>query len=68
MYNASSGNCGTCIFSKEMENDYLNCEKYGKVTRYHTCSNYQFDLTMQQPPKKRTLDTSRFSKEDFSID
>lgn len=64
----SSENCGTCVHSTEINNNYLNCEKHGKVTRYHTCSDYEYDLTMPQPPKRRTLDTARFSKEDFSID
>lgn len=65
----SSEVCGTCTFAtQELSSDTILCEKYGQVSRYHHCSLYQFNLTQKQPPKRRILDTSRFSKEDFSID
>lgn len=59
--------CATCTFSKKLSiGDYI-CSKYGVVSEDYSCKKYFLNRFMEQP-KKQSLDFSRFSIDDFSID
>lgn len=60
--------CATCKFSSSMHAvDDLMCSKKGVVSPDFTCKHYDFNRLMKRPPKKHTLNTDKFSPEDFEI-
>lgn len=61
--------CATCKFGKPLSsmNDII-CEKYGLVSQNHTCRHYDYNRLMKRPLKKRSVKTTAFDKNDFSID
>ena len=61
--------CATCKFGKPLSStDDLLCEKYGLVSHSHTCRHYDYNRLMKRPPKKRTVKSSAYDKNDFSIE
>ena len=42
-------------------------EKKGLVSRDFCCKHYEYNRLLKRPPKKRNLNTERFSAEDFEI-
>ncbi len=61
--------CATCKFASALHSvdDYM-CSKNGLVSSNYTCKYYDYNRLMKRPPKKRELNTKRFTAEDFSID
>lgn len=61
--------CATCKFGKPLSTvaDVM-CEKYGLVSQNHTCRHYDYNRLMKRPSRKRTVKSSDFDKNDFSID
>ncbi len=60
--------CETCKFASPLcTTDDLMCSKKGLVGRDFTCKYYDFNRLMKRPPKKHTINTDRFSPEDFEI-
>ena len=61
--------CATCKYASPLRSvDDCMCMKYGLVSSNYTCKHYDYNRLMKRPPKKRKLNTDRFSAEDFSID
>lgn len=44
------------------------CKDMGVVSQSHICKKYEFDPFKLKVKRMRTLDTTKFSKDDFSID
>lgn len=61
--------CETCAFAVGLEysGDFL-CSKYGAVPPDYLCKKYKINRFLKRPPKKRGLDISRYSSDDFSIE
>lgn len=61
--------CATCKFASPLRSveDYM-CSKYGLVSSNYTCKYYDYNRLMKRPPKKRKINTSHLTAEDFSID
>ncbi len=61
--------CETCAFATSLSycGDFL-CSKYGAVSPDWLCKKYKVNRFLKKPPKKRKIDTSRFSPDDFSIE
>lgn len=61
--------CETCAFAIVMEysGDCL-CSKFGAVSPEHKCKKYKINRFLRKPKKKREIDMSRYSAEDFSIE
>ena len=61
--------CETCAFAIKL--DYFDdclCSKYGAVDPDYLCKKYKINRFLKRPPKKRELNISRYSAEDFSIE
>ena len=61
--------CATCKFASPLhaiDDDYM-CKKKGLVSRDFCCKHYEYNRLLKRPPKKRNLNTERFSAEDFEI-
>ena len=61
--------CATCKFAAALhsrDDEYL-CSKKGLVSYNHKCRHYAYNSLLKQPQKKHSLNTSRFSAEDFEI-
>ncbi len=61
--------CETCAFAVFLEysKDCL-CSKFGAVSPEYKCKKYRVNRFLRRPPKKRELNMSKFSPEDFSIE
>lgn len=61
--------CETCAFaiSLSYSGDCL-CSKFGAVEPEYICKHYKINRFLRRPPKKRELNMSRYSAEDFSIE
>lgn len=61
--------CETCAFAVSLEysTDCL-CTKYGPVDSDFKCKKYKINRFLKRPPKKRELNLSRYSADDFSIE
>ncbi len=61
--------CATCKFATPLctVDDFM-CQKHGLVSPDFTCKKYDYNRLMKRPPKKRVLNTDRFTQDDFSID
>lgn len=59
--------CATCTFSKKLSTGDYICAKHGVVSEDYFCRKYILNRFMELP-KKHTLDFSKFSSDDFSID
>ena len=61
--------CATCKFATHLQSaDEYMCLKKGPVSRDNTCKHYEYNRLLKRPPKKRSIDTSRYTADDFSID
>ena len=61
--------CATCKYSSLLcSTDDMMCSKYGVVNQNHSCKKYDYNRLLKRPPRKRQLNTKRFTAEDFSID
>ncbi len=63
-----NASCSMCLFRGEMDGEYLNCEKKGKVRPTEVCKKYKFDPFAKRVPRQRRFDTSMFDPLDFEID
>jgi len=64
-----SKKCATCKFGQQLNAvDDVICSKYGLVSGTHICKHYDYNRLLKRPPKKRTIQNSKFSDDDFSID
>ena len=60
--------CATCKFATSMHSvDDLMCSKKGLVAPDFSCKHYYLNHLIKRPPRKRILNTSKFSPEDFEI-
>ncbi len=61
--------CETCAFAVLLEysGDCL-CSHFGAVKPDYKCKKYKINRFLKKPPKKRELDMSRYSADDFSIE
>lgn len=44
------------------------CEKYGVVSEDHVCKKFRYNLLAREVRRKKEVDTTKFSAEDFSLD
>ena len=61
--------CETCAYAilLEYSKDCL-CSKFGPVPPEYICKKYRINRFLRRPPKKRELNISRYSEDDFSIE
>ncbi len=61
--------CETCAFAVLLKysGDCL-CSKFGIVSPEYKCKKYKINRFLKRPPKKRELNFSRYSNDDFSIE
>ncbi|MGM9552595.1 MAG: hypothetical protein ACI3XA_10110 [Clostridia bacterium] len=59
--------CNMCVFRGELNGDYYNCSKKGKVKPSDICKKYRFDPFSKRPHRQRHFDTSMFDPLDFEI-
>lgn len=59
--------CSMCRFRGDIEGEYYNCSKKGKVKPFDVCKKYSFDPFGKRPPRQRRFDTSMFDPLDFDI-
>ncbi|MBR5517668.1 MAG: hypothetical protein IKV86_01415 [Clostridia bacterium] len=61
--------CSICVYSKALAGlNELSCEKKGIVSPDHICKKFSLDIMAKTAIRKRSLDKSKISKMDFSID
>ncbi len=62
-------NCASCRFAKQvvLTGDYM-CEKRGLVKPDFVCKKYSYNVFLKHPPRRRGIDTSKYSPDDFSIE
>ena len=60
--------CTTCKFASRLNAvEDLMCSKKGVVSPNFSCKHYYYNRLMKRPPKKRSLNSNRYSAEDFEI-
>jgi hypothetical protein len=61
--------CETCAYAITLKysKDCL-CSKFGPVSPEYKCKKYRINRFLRRPPKKREINISRYSQDDFSIE
>lgn len=59
--------CEYCIHSTAISEEQVLCSKHGIRPPDSPCRGFRYDPVKRIPPKNNTLDTSRYSKDDFSL-
>lgn len=59
--------CAYCAHGTVLGNDQVLCTKYGVVSVYYKCRKFSYDPCKRMPVKAKTLDFSKYDKEDFSL-
>ncbi len=61
--------CKFCIHAKRIaDTEDMLCQKRGTVSQTHACKKFQYNLLAREVRRKKVLDTTKFSAEDFSLD
>lgn len=59
--------CQYCIYGANIDNDQVLCAKKGLRSITEKCCRFRYDPTKRVPSKPKTLDFSKYNKEDFSL-
>lgn len=60
--------CRVCVYSRQLSGlNELSCEKKGIVTADYLCKKFSLDIMAKTSRRKRFLDKSKISPDDFSI-
>lgn len=60
--------CLVCIYSRKLSGlKELSCEKKGVVSADYICKRFSLDIMAKTARRKRSLDVSRISSDDFSV-
>ena len=59
--------CTYCLYGTYLENDGILCSKKGMKTVEDKCRRFKYDPCKRIPLKAKTMDFSRYDKEDFSL-
>ena len=61
--------CLFCTRAKKIPySEDLLCSKYGAVSKKHSCRKFRYNLIARQVRRKKEVDTSKYTAEDFSLD
>lgn len=61
--------CLFCIRAKKIPYaEEMLCSKFGAVPKEHSCKKFKYNLMAREVRRKKDIDTSKFSAEDFSLD
>lgn len=61
--------CLFCTRAKKIPySEDLLCEKYGAVSPEHSCRKFHYNLIAREARRKKDLNTSKYTAEDFSLD
>lgn len=59
--------CLYCVHGRTLSETEVACEKKGIVEPRGGCRRFRYDPLKRTPPRPAVLDTSRLTKEDFSL-
>lgn len=59
--------CSYCLHGAALDSGMILCAKKGMKTVDDKCRKFKYDPCKRIPSKARTLDFSRYDKEDFSL-
>jgi len=59
--------CVNCIYSAPMDEDTILCSKKGVLPADMHCLKFKYDPLKRTPPRKKQLDFSDVSNDDFTL-
>ncbi|MDR3209173.1 MAG: hypothetical protein LBT36_00900 [Oscillospiraceae bacterium] len=59
--------CEYCRYGSSIGNDELACIKRGIVAPSYRCARFKYDASKRVPEARGSLDTSKYTTEDFKI-
>ncbi len=59
--------CSYCKHGRKISETEMICRKHGIVSRASHCGKFFYDPFKRQPPEPVTLNTEKFSPEDFEL-
>ena len=59
--------CEYCIFGKKSTNETMLCAKQGNTANAEKCKMFSYDPCKRIPSKRKPLDFSKYTTEDFSL-
>ena len=59
--------CAYCLYGAKLEEDVILCSKVGMRTESESCRRFRYDPCKRIPSKVKSLDFSKYEKEDFSL-
>ena len=67
MYDEISKQCRVCRHAKGMGDGRFVCDLKGLVQGNYSCKSFELNPSLPRPSRRRTLDPTRYEKDDFSI-
>ncbi len=59
--------CSYCANSTKLDDEHVLCAKKGIMSITGKCRKFQYDPCKRIPAKARTLDFSKYDREDYSL-
>lgn len=61
-----------CLFCRHAQklpySEDLLCKKHGAVSPEHSCKKFSYNLIARKARRKKEIDTSKYTAEDFSLE
>lgn len=59
--------CSYCAYGTKLGPEQILCVKHGVVSSSYACRKFDYDPCKRVPVKAKTLDFSKYKKEDFTL-
>lgn len=59
--------CAYCLYGSKLDENAALCVKKGLCTQQDGCRKFKYDPLKRIPVRRRAMDFSKYSQEDFSL-